>query len=87
MEGVVADVAPVSQPEQRGTGGAQRTAVGVDEIAYGTTQKGEAFREAGKTVSRRSVADLVVSLAMNPGMEIGRSVGIHHETGQHRRST
>lgn len=34
-----------------------------DEIDYGTTQKGEAFKAAGDSVSRKSVADLVVMLA------------------------
>lgn len=56
-----------------------------DEIAYGTTHKGEAFQAADKTVSRKSVADMVVCLAMTPGMEIGQSIGIHHVVGQRRR--
>ena len=51
-----------------------------DEIAYGTTQKGEAFRAADETVSRKSVADMVVRLATTPGMEIGRSLGVHHDS-------
>ena len=48
-----------------------------DEIAYGTTQKGETFNNAAATVSRKSVADLVVKLAMTAGMESRRSLGVH----------
>ncbi|NDQ56136.1 MAG: NAD(P)H-binding protein [Acidipila sp.] len=48
-----------------------------DVIDYGTTQKGEAFKNASKTVSRKSVADLVVKLATTPGLEDRRSLGIH----------
>lgn len=48
-----------------------------DEIAYGTTQKGEAFKAADKQVSRKSVADLVVKLATTSGMELRKSLGVH----------
>ncbi len=48
-----------------------------NEIDYGTTQKGETFKNASKTVSRKSVADLVVKLAMTPGLENRHSLGIH----------
>ena len=48
-----------------------------DEIDYGTTQKGEPFRNAAEQVSRKSVADLVVKLATTPGLEIGSSLGVH----------
>lgn len=48
-----------------------------DVIAYGTTQKGESFKNASKTVSRKSVADLVIKLATTPGLESRRSLGIH----------
>jgi uncharacterized protein YbjT (DUF2867 family) len=48
-----------------------------DEIDYGTTRKGEPFKNASKVVSRKSVADLVVKLAMTPGLEIGSSLGVH----------
>jgi len=48
-----------------------------DEIAYGTTQKGETFQNAAATVSRKSVADLVVKLAITPGLESRRSLGVH----------
>lgn len=48
-----------------------------DDIAYGTTRKGEPFRNAAATVSRSSVADLVVKLAMTPGLESRGSLGIH----------
>jgi uncharacterized protein YbjT (DUF2867 family) len=45
-----------------------------DEVDYETTQKGEPFR--GGTVSRRSVAALVVKLAMTPDLEVRRSLGV-----------
>jgi len=48
-----------------------------DEVAYGTTQKGEPFQNASAVVSRKSVADLVVRLAMTPGLEVRRSLGVH----------
>ncbi|MGA3268143.1 MAG: NAD(P)H-binding protein [Verrucomicrobiota bacterium] len=48
-----------------------------DEIAYGTTRKGEPFKNASEVVSRKSVADLVVKLAMTPGLEIRSSLGVH----------
>lgn len=50
----------------------------LDEISYGTTQKGEPFKAADKYVSRKSVADLVVKLAMTPGLESRHSLGIHY---------
>jgi len=48
-----------------------------DEIAYATTQKGDAFKNASAQVSRKSVADLVVKLATTPGLEVHRSLGVH----------
>ncbi len=48
-----------------------------DEIDYGTTQKGEPFKNPSATVSRKSVADLVVKLATTPGLEIRKSLGVH----------
>lgn len=48
-----------------------------DEIAYATTVKGEPFKNAGATVSRKSVADLVVRLATTPGEGIRQSLGVH----------
>ena len=48
-----------------------------NEIAYGTTQKGEPFKNAAGVVSRKSVADLVVKLAMTTGLEVRASLGIH----------
>jgi uncharacterized protein YbjT (DUF2867 family) len=48
-----------------------------DEIDYGTTQKGEPFRNAAAVVSRKSVADLVVKLATTPGLENRSSLGVH----------
>ncbi|MCY8034301.1 NAD(P)H-binding protein [Bacillus sonorensis] len=45
-----------------------------DEIDYEITQKGEPFK--GHDVSRKSVAYLVVKLAITPGMEIRRSLGV-----------
>ncbi|RVO69949.1 NAD(P)H-binding protein [Sinorhizobium medicae] len=48
-----------------------------DEIAYGTTHKGEAFANKDEIVSRKSVADLVVKLATTPSMESRQSLGVH----------
>lgn len=48
-----------------------------DEIDYGTTRKGEPFRNPSGVVSRKSVADLVVKLATTPGLEVRQSVGVH----------
>jgi uncharacterized protein YbjT (DUF2867 family) len=48
-----------------------------DEIDYGTTRKGEPFKNPSAVVSRKSVADLVVKLAMTPGLEIRSSLGVH----------
>jgi uncharacterized protein YbjT (DUF2867 family) len=48
-----------------------------DEIAYGTTRKGEPFANPGATVSRKSVADLVVKLALRPSLEARGSLGVH----------
>ena len=47
-----------------------------DEIAYGTTLKGETFRNSGATVSRKSVADLIVTLAGQPALG-NVSLGVH----------
>jgi len=48
-----------------------------NEIDYGTTQKGDAFQNPSQAVSRKSVADLVVKLAMTPDLELRRSLGVH----------
>jgi uncharacterized protein YbjT (DUF2867 family) len=48
-----------------------------DEIAYGTTRKGEPFVNKDKTVSRRSVADLIVKVATTPGLGSRESLGVH----------
>ncbi len=47
-----------------------------DEIAYGTTSKGEAFKNSGAYVSRKSIADLIVKLAGQAAL--GKvSLGVH----------
>jgi uncharacterized protein YbjT (DUF2867 family) len=46
-----------------------------DEIDYEITQKGEPFK--GHDVSRKSLADLIVKLAITPGLEIRRSLGVN----------
>jgi len=46
-------------------------------IDYGTTQKDEPFANPSASVSRMSVADLVVKLATTPGMELRHSLGVH----------
>lgn len=48
-----------------------------DEIAYGITQKGEPFANATATVSRASIADLIVRLVTLPRFGIGDSFGVH----------
>jgi uncharacterized protein YbjT (DUF2867 family) len=45
-----------------------------DEVDYETTQKGESFM--GSVVSRKSVAALVVKLAMSPELEVRHSLGV-----------
>jgi uncharacterized protein YbjT (DUF2867 family) len=45
-----------------------------DEIDYEITQKGEPFK--GRDVSRKSLADLIVKLAVMPGLETRRSLGV-----------
>jgi uncharacterized protein YbjT (DUF2867 family) len=50
------------------------------EISYGTTRKGEAFKNPSEEVSRRSVADLVVKLATTPNLEVRSSLGVHRES-------
>lgn len=51
-----------------------------DEIAYGLTRKDEAFAKAEETVSRASVADLIVRLVTETGFGIGESFGVHGES-------
>lgn len=46
-------------------------------VAYGTTRKGEPFANAAETVSRKSVADLVVRIATTPGLHSCESLGVH----------
>jgi uncharacterized protein YbjT (DUF2867 family) len=48
-----------------------------DEIAYGTTQKGEPFKNARGVVSRKSVANLVVKLCQSDTLEVRKSLGVH----------
>jgi uncharacterized protein YbjT (DUF2867 family) len=48
-----------------------------DEVEYGLTQKDQPFKNPTATVSRKSVADLVVRLATTPGLEIRSSLGVH----------
>lgn len=52
-----------------------------DEVAYGSTQKGEVFKNPSATVSRKSVASLVVKLTMTPGLGIRQSLGVHYQRG------
>jgi len=47
-----------------------------DVVAYGTTRKGEPFANAGATVSRKSVADLVVRSVVD-GAGLNESLGVH----------
>lgn len=50
-----------------------------DEIAYGTTQKSEPFANPAAVVSRKSVADLVVKLALTTGVGVRESLGVHKQ--------
>jgi hypothetical protein len=43
-------------------------------VSYQITQKGEPFK--GHGVSLNSVSDLIVKLALTPGMESRRSLGV-----------
>ena len=45
-----------------------------DEVAYEITHKGEPFK--GHDVSLDSVSDLIVKLALTPGMELRQSLGV-----------
>jgi uncharacterized protein YbjT (DUF2867 family) len=49
-----------------------------DEIDYKITQKGEQFK--GHDVSRKSLAHLIVKLAVTPGLETRRSLGVSKQT-------
>ncbi|WP_040949787.1 NAD(P)H-binding protein [Gorillibacterium massiliense] len=46
-----------------------------NEVDYETTPKGESFK--GSIVSRKSVADLVVKLALDPNLEVRQSIGVN----------
>lgn len=48
-----------------------------NEIAYSTTQKGEQFKNASASVSRKSVADLIVKLVSTPSLGVCQSFGVH----------
>jgi uncharacterized protein YbjT (DUF2867 family) len=48
-----------------------------DDISYGTTVKGQPFVNKDETVSRKSVADLIVELATTPGFGSRESLGVH----------
>jgi uncharacterized protein YbjT (DUF2867 family) len=59
-----------------------------DEIAYGMTRKDDPFANAKATVSRASVADLIVRLVAEPGFGLGESFGVHrvYQTTERRTS-
>jgi uncharacterized protein YbjT (DUF2867 family) len=46
-----------------------------DEIEYETTQKGEPFK--GHDVSRKSIAVLIIKLAVTPWLEVRSSLGVN----------
>ena len=48
-----------------------------NEIDYETTQKGEPFKNPEKYVSRMSVADLIVKLAITPDFEVRKSLEVN----------
>jgi uncharacterized protein YbjT (DUF2867 family) len=45
-----------------------------DEIDYETTEKGQPFK--GSAVSRKSIADVIIKLALSPNMAVRGSLGI-----------
>lgn len=45
-----------------------------EAVSYQLTQKGEAFR--GHDVSLNSLSDLIVKLALTPGLQVRRSLGV-----------
>jgi uncharacterized protein YbjT (DUF2867 family) len=45
-----------------------------DEVSYQITQKGQPFE--GHDISLNSLSDLIVKLAITPGMESRRSLGV-----------
>ena len=49
----------------------------VDEIDYELTQKGEVFKNPSGLISRKSIAHLVVRLALEPDFGIRQSLGIN----------
>jgi len=53
--------------------------IGASDLDYTiiTTEKGEHFRNGGATVSRKSVAYLVVRLATTLGESVRQSLGLH----------
>ncbi len=57
-----------------------------DEIDYRTTRKGQPFENPDATVSRKSVADLVVKLALTPGMGIRESMGVNKRIHKRREA-
>lgn len=44
---------------------------------YGMTRKGEPFQNGGLTVSRQSVASLILHLVTTPGLATRQSLGMH----------
>jgi uncharacterized protein YbjT (DUF2867 family) len=48
-----------------------------NEIDYEVTHKGEPFKNPKKYVSRMSVADLIVKLAITPDLEVRQSLGVN----------
>jgi hypothetical protein len=45
-----------------------------DDISYQITQEGEPFK--GHDASLNSLSDLIVKLALSPGLEVRRSLGV-----------
>lgn len=50
-----------------------------DVPAYGLTRKGEPFKAAHEVVSRRSVADIVCAICLEPTLYVGESLGVHRQ--------
>lgn len=50
-----------------------------DIAAYGLTRKGEPFKAAHEVVSRRSVAEIVRAICLDPALHVGESLGVHRQ--------
>lgn len=57
----------------------------LDEIDYETTQKEEAFQNPSATVSRKSVADLIVRTALSSDLNVCASLGVNKPSAHSKK--